>query len=262
MRLKDGLYRAGACLKHRLTAKHTLGYGIHSPYLYYIVHFLFYDDNTYYCFSDIEKERARLLRATKSIYVQDYGTGTSSQRELRHIAATSLMPRREAQLLFRLLLYLKPKTVVELGTSLGITTSYLQKAVPHARVYTFEGSEAVAKEAEHVFEHLNLPDVHLVKGNIDDTLPAQLQNLGTIDFALLDANHTEDATLRYFAQIVEKCGQKSVVVLDDIHYSASMGRAWKQIKKHPKVVASMDLYGMGIVFFDRQLLKQHYIIRV
>ncbi len=262
MKLTDGLYRIGAYLRHYLTAGNTLGHGIHSPKLYYIVRFLFYDNNAYYCFHDIEKERLRLLRASKMLAVDDYGTGMSGQRTIAYIADTSLAPAREAQLLFRLVNHIKPAVIVELGTSLGITTAYLAKAAPHAGIITFEGSHAIAEEAKKVWQNLKVNNTTLICGNIDDALPLQLKDIEKVDFALIDANHTEEATLRYFGLLLSKCHENSIIVIDDIHNSIEMNRAWNKCRKNPQVTSSFDLYGMGMLFLDKQLLPKHYTLRI
>ncbi len=258
----DSLFRAYAWLRHRWTAKNTLGNGIHSPHLYYIVRMLIYDRNPYYCFKDIEKQRERLLRCQREIHVTDYGTGTTGTRCIAKIAQTSLSASAEGQLLFRLVHHLKPQHIIELGTSLGITTSYLAKAIPESIVHTFEGSEQIATEAHKVFDKLHLTNIRQTIGNIDDKLLPALTEHGTIDFAFIDANHTEEATWRYFEAIAARCTQHSVLVFDDIHYSREMEQAWKRIQRDERVSSTMDLYHIGIVFFDKQYLRKHYRLRV
>ena len=259
----DIFYRAAAWLKHRLTARNTLGYGVHSPYLYYIVRFLMYDDNRYYCFDSVEAERHRLLTDRSTVNVADYGTGKSGPRRVCDIAASSLMPRHEAQMLFRLVNHLHPATVVELGTSLGITTAYLSKAAPaDASVYTLEGSASFAETAQKVWSRLGCRNIHSVQGGIADTLPALLQSIRQADFAIIDACHTYEATLQWFSLIADKCGEKSVVVVHDIHGSRGMGKAWHEIRHDSRVQVSFDLYSLGIVFFDRHLLHKHYVMNI
>ncbi len=258
----DSLFRAYAWLRHRLTATNTLGNDIHSPHLYYIVRMLFYDRNPYYCFQDIEKQRERLLRCKREIHVTDYGTGTTGIRSIAKIAKTSLSAPVEGQLLFRLVHHLKPQHIIELGTSLGITTSYMAKAIPESTIHTFEGSEQIASEARKVFDLLHLTNIRQTIGNIDDTLLPALAEYSTIDFAFIDANHTEEATWRYFDAIATRCTQHSILVFDDIHYSRSMERAWKRIQQDMRVSCTMDLYHIGIVFFDKQYLHKHYRLRI
>ncbi len=223
---------------------------------------LFYDENTYYCFQEIEKRRSRLLHTTRPIDVEDFGTGTSSTRYISKIAQTSLAPAKEGQLLFRLVQHLQPTYLIELGTSLGITTSYLAKGAERGKLYTLEGSKQIAAVAHDTLHALRIDNVEIIRGNIDDTLDNVLSQLPRVDFAFLDANHTEDATLLYFNKVIRHCTDQSIVVLDDIHYSRGMHRAWKNIQQHERVSCTMDLYGLGIVFFDKQYLHKHYTLKI
>jgi len=55
--------------------------------------------------------------------------GAYRSRTIGSIARTSAKPAKYGQLLFRLAQRFQPKTVFDLGTSLGLTTAYLAKAV-------------------------------------------------------------------------------------------------------------------------------------
>lgn len=256
------LYRFFSWLRHRFTAVNTMGHGIHSPYLYNMVRFVLYDDNAYYCFRDIETERRRLLASDAVVQVEDYGTGTSGVRRIADIAAVSLKSSSEAQFLFRLVRFLHPAVSLELGTSLGITSAYLSVATAGGVLLTMEGSPSLALEAEKVFRHLALVNIRQVTGNIDDTLERTLQTVDRVDFAFLDANHTQSATQRYFEAILSRCHEKTVLVIDDIHYSPDMEAVWRLVSRGEKVTATMDFYHFGIIFFDTQLMKKNYILRM
>ncbi len=263
MQADDIIYRCLSRMRHLMTARNTLGYGVHSPHLYYIIRFLIYDDNRYYCFAPIENERQRLLRAKKEIGIEDFGTGISGKRRIKDIARKALMPAKEAQMLFRIVNYMKPLTVIELGTSLGITTAYLSKAAGReSKVVTFEGSKTLTDEAKKVWKNTGAEGIETVGGNIDKTLGIRMKSIDTMDFALIDANHTYEATVRYFRQLASKCGKKSIIAVDDIHNSREMSRAWEAIKTEEAVTATLDMYDTGLVFFDKCLMKKNYVLRV
>jgi predicted O-methyltransferase YrrM len=80
-------------------------------------------------------------------------------------------------------------TILELGTSLGITTGYLALGNQQANVITMEGSVAIAEKALENFRDMNLKNVKLVQGNFDDTLSKVLTALERIDMAFVDGNH-------------------------------------------------------------------------
>jgi len=169
------------------------------------------------------------------------------------------------QALFRLVNWLgtyekRPLEILELGTSLGITTAYLAAANSRNRVMTMEGSGAVLKVAQGVWKALKLENIEWVEGNVDDTLLIHARE--RLDMAYVDANHTYEATLRYVNALLPRMNEKGVIVLDDIHYSEQMEQAWKELKDDKRVTTSMDLYHVGLLFVDPHYLKRHYIIRL
>ena len=258
-------YLAFSFLKHALTAHNRRGHGIHSPHLFRLVNDVLPSKNPYYCFEKIEPIRQKLLTNQQVIEMHDFGTkGKKNPRYnvvIQSVAKNTLMPAHEAQQIFRLLVALqKPCVCVELGTSLGITTAYLASANIQNRIYTFEGAETIADMAAEIWHKLNLQNIELIRGNINETLPHFLNQLKTpIDFAILDANHTFEATMQYFEQITQHIHQKTIVVVDDIHASGEMHQAWKRICQHPLVTATVDMFAFGLVFFDSHYIKQEFI---
>jgi len=255
------LFIAYKYLQHLLQSKNTKGHGIHSPYLYRFSQNVIYEKNPFYTFPKIETLRRKLKFDNRTVAIKDFGTGKDRVEKVRDVAFKSLSQKKEAQLLFRLMCFLKAKDVLELGTSLGITTSYLASSSPKVRCISLEGSEEIAKIAIENFKTLGLQNVDLIVGNIDDTLQAVLQKMDKPDVVFFDANHNMKATLQYFNQCVEHIEQKTVFIIDDIHRSNDMEDAWNEIKRHPKVTATFDLFQLGIVFFNHNFPKKTYKMR-
>jgi predicted O-methyltransferase YrrM len=159
--------------------------------------------------------------------------------------------------------FYKPQTVLELGTSLGITTCYLARANPDATIITLEGATSVLNMAKQNFKEARVGDIRTIGGNFDDTLgPALDSNLTTVDFAFIDGNHRREPTIRYFESIISKTNSHSIIVLDDIHWSKEMEQAWKYCKEHPSVVLTIDLFFIGILIFRKEIKeKQHFVVR-
>ena len=277
MKISDYTYRFWAYVRHQLTSWNTGGEGIHSPYLFHLVRMIIGDDNRYYCWSDIEERRYAMLHAPKVVNVQDFGSrgkGATEQRLVSDIAKTSLQSPKNAQILFRIVQWLgqekgAPLRIVELGTSLGISTAYLAMADKHNEVVTFEGSRALIDMAQLNWKKLGIENVEVVEGNIDDTLyiyyksrKSRVDSRESIDFCYIDANHTYEATMRYFETLAQYAGEKTIIAIDDIHYNREMEKAWKQIGALPNVTTTMDFYDFGLVFFDTHYLKKHYKLRI
>lgn len=253
-------------LRYYLTASNGKGHGIHSPFVFNFVKQVLNDKKVYPCYPVIEAKRKALLRNKTVIEVQDFGAGSSviktKQRVVKDIAASSLKSKKYAQLLFRMAQYYKPKTILELGTSFGISSAYLASANSTADVHTCEGSSSIAAIAKQNFNELALKNIHIKEGDFSGTLPPLLSQLDKIDLAFIDGNHRKEPTLNYFQLLLNHSTNSSVFIFDDIHWSAGMEAAWEEIKQHPAVTLTIDLFFIGIVIFSRDINhKQHFSIR-
>lgn len=242
------------------------GHGVHSPFVFDFISKVLNDNTVYTCYGTLESARNNLLKDRRVIPVQDYGAGSSvirtRDRKVSAIAASSLKPKKFSTLLHRMVRYYHPSSILELGTSLGITTSYMAKGNPDAKLLTLEGSDAIAGIAAHLFREQGISNVSLLRGEFSATLPRALSELGSVDFAFIDGNHRYEPTMQYFEQIRSHCHTKSVLIFDDIHWSREMEKAWDDIRQHDSVTLSIDLFFIGIVFFDNAfLVKQHFPIR-
>ena len=224
------------------------------------------DKKVYPCYPVIEAKRKELLSNETEIEVEDFGAGSSviktKQRVVKDIAASSLKPKKYAQLLFRMAQYYKPETILELGTSFGISTAYLASAGNEPDVHTCEGASSIAAIAKQNFNELGLGNIHLTEGDFAGTLPPLLSQLDKIDLAFIDGNHRKEPTLEYFTKLLNHSTPSTIFIFDDIHWSAGMEAAWEEIKKHPAVTLTIDLFFIGIVILSADFNhKQHFSIR-
>lgn len=253
-------------VKYLLSAKNGKGHGIHSPFVFDLVTSVLNDKGNYYCYEPIEDLRKILLKRKSMVEVVDLGAGsrkgTTRQRKVCDIARNALKPPKYSKLLFRLANYFKSTTIVELGTSLGITSCYLASVKHNERVFTLEGVPGIAALAKEHFDALGLGNIELVQGNFDETLKEVLEKAGKVDLAYIDGNHRYEPTLRYFEQILPYLHAGSLVVFDDIHWSSEMEQAWKKIKADKRITLTIDLFFIGLVFVNPSILvKQDFAIR-
>jgi len=248
------------------TAANGKGHGVHSPFVFEFITKVLNDHHQYDAYAQVEGLRQKLLSDQTVLQIEDFGAGSAvsntKSRRMADIAKHAVKSRKYAQLLFRIVHHYQPAHILELGTSLGISTAYMARANPQATVVTGEGSSAIAAQALQHFRALDLQKIKLVQGNFDDTLPQLMAALPTIDLAFMDGNHRLEPTLRYFEQLLTKTTENSLVILDDIHWSEGMEQAWQQVKEHPAVTLSIDLFFIGLVFFRKDFkVKQHFTIR-
>ena len=250
-------------LKHRLTAKSR--HGTHSPFVYKLVDDVIYDFNSKNEYVGIEAQRKKLLNDDTVITVTDLGAGShlnkNRTKKIKEIAKNALKSPRLAKLIFRLAQNSKPATILELGTCLGITTAYLSKAAPEADIVTIEGCPETAKKAYSNFQDLELENIELQVGNFDELLPRVIEEHEKLDFVYVDGNHRKDATLNYFKWCLPKVHEDSLLIFDDIYWSKGMKEAWEEIKNHPDVTVTIDLFWIGLVYFKKGQAKEHFKIK-
>ena len=253
-------------IKYFVTASNGKGHGVHSPFVFSFITNVLNDNRHFYAYESIESLRQLLLLENKKILVEDFGAGSrlnkTKLRAIQEIASSSLKPKKFGQLLFRMVDYYLPKTILELGTSLGVTSAYLASANPSASIITLEGSKEISEIALSNFAKLNLTNVQQIIGNFDDSLAEVLLHTRQIDMAFIDGNHRYEPTIRYFKQLLNVTHEYSILIFDDIHWSNEMERAWEEIINDSSVMLSVDLFFIGLVFFRKEnKTKQHFVIR-
>lgn len=258
--LRSGVFIVKQYLQYWLNAIDQ--YSLHSPFVYRFYNEVIAESPITSRFTEIEALRQSLLKNHTTLHVQDLGAGSlalpESTRRISKIADTSLSTPKFSRFLYRLLRYFNPVNVLDLGTSLGINTAYMARATPSSPIYTLEGCPNIANLARDHFNQLQLENIRLIEGNIDETLPNVLQEMGSSDFVFFDANHTETATLHYFELCLHYKSEHSIFVFDDIHLSKEMNNAWEQIREHHDVRLTIDIFDAGIVFFEKGMQSGHY----
>ena len=239
---------------------------MHSPFVFDFILNVLNNKSRYNAPAQIEVVRQALLADQKTLQITDLGAGsragTSSKKTISKLAQQALKPRKYAQVLYRTVKHYQPQRLIELGTSLGITTAYLSAGNPKATITTIEGSPSIPVVARQNFKKLQAENIQLIEGNFDTILPSVLERIEHIDLAYVDGNHRYQPTLNYFHQLLTRSHHRTILIFDDIHWSAEMEKAWAEIKTHPSVQYTIDIFFLGFVFFRLEFkVKQHFTIR-
>ena len=252
-------------IHYYLFSKHKKGFNIHSPFLFDLITLVFNDKSDKVAYRKLDLIRQELLHSNKTIEVKDFGAGSkvfsSNNRKVSDIVKYSAVRNKYGKLLYRLVAHYKPTTILELGTSLGISTSYLALGNPEAKVVTIEGCPETAKIAQETVILAGAGNVTIVNGSFNEILPLTFFDLRELQFVFFDGHHTKEATLNYFEQCLPYISPHSIFIFDDIHWSEDMEKAWEIIKSNPKVSLSIDILQFGMIFFNKELSKQNFTIR-
>ena len=239
-------------------------HSLHTPFLYDLYTKVFKSNKLDGDYDEIEQIRSALCNSKELIEVKGFGAGShitnSLNRRVCDIAKKGSTSIKYSQLFYRLIKYLNVRKVIELGTSLGINTLYLAK-FEATKVYTFEGEPELVKIANNNFKNYNAKNIKIIEGDINSSLSSFLDGSVIPDLVYIDANHKYEPTLHYVELIAKKKHDNTLVIIDDIHWSKEMHDAWMKISANPEVTLSLDLYQCGIIFFNPEFTKQHFILQ-
>ena len=190
-----------------------------------------------------------MLADGTELNVTDFGTGKSGMRKVKQIARKSSTEPRYGGVIQKIIDAFKVERILELGTSVGIGTMFLARTNAKAEVTTVEGCPETCKFAKSEFAKRKIANVNFINDDFDHLFDSQALNGQKFDLFIMDGNHTCEATLRYFNHIVNNhCGQKSIIVIDDINWSRDMYHAWKEISSSMPDSLRINLFRMGIIF--------------
>ncbi|AWG21752.1 methyltransferase [Flavobacterium faecale] len=241
-------------------------HAVHSPFVFSLITKCFYDKQQKPAYSILKKYREALLSNQNTITVTDFGAGSkvfrSNTREIAQIAKTAGISPKRAKLLYRISHYFESKSILEIGTSLGLATVPLALGNAESQVTTLEGCPETAQLAMKQFKTFDLKNIHIQVGEFDVTFEKiEIEN-AAYDLVYFDGNHSKKATLDYFHTLLPTASNDTVWIFDDIHWSEDMEAAWSDIKRHPTVTVTIDTYQWGFVFFRKEQPKEHFIIRI
>lgn len=249
-------------LRYFFTASNGKGHGIHSPFVYeFVENVLLPSYKQKDLFKPIEKIRSGYRKDTNHfIDVVDLGAGSfskaGSKRAVAQIAKGAAKHPKFARLLNRMIEYYQISSVLELGTSLGLTTRYLAIADKDVHVQTIEGAPGIADFTNQALTKEGYKNIQVLVGDFEQQLPLALANMIGKKLVFVDGNHQYKPTVNYFQQIVQSCSEYDILVFDDIHWSEGMEKAWEEIIKNERVRCSVDLFFIGIVFLRKEFKEK------
>ena len=248
--------------KFKAGTKHS----VHSPFVFDLCERVFEDQRTFHAFQEIEALRKQRSKEKGLVKIIELGAGSKhnirQERTVGDLVKHVAIPPKYGQILFKLVEVLQPRQILEMGTSIGFSGLYLHKAKPSAAMISLEGNPFVAHIARQHFDQLSADSIKIEVGVFEDTLEKALAQLQTVELAFIDGNHTYEATIDYFKKILPFTNKKSCLIFHDIHWSKGMRKAWDEICSDERVVFSIDLFEMGLIFFNEGVPKQHFILNV
>jgi predicted O-methyltransferase YrrM len=218
------------------------GYGVHSPFTFNLITKVIEERAPFYVFDEIENFRNGLFK--------NKNTDTKHKIEAQH--------RNYGALLFRLVNWFKCRNVLQIRSFSGIMSLYLASARNNCTCFALEENVGLTESAERFAELQGLTNLHFFKGDYAENLAKLKKEISAFD--LIFINHAGDAekTAETISLTRTFCNEKTMLVIDGISCNKNMQALWQSLKNDSETRVTIDLYALGLVFFDKKLNKQNY----
>ncbi len=258
-------YRLAAALRYFIYSRHRKGHGIHSPFVFDFINSVLLKRIPGDKMEVIKHIRKKMDGSKMTVSVNDLGAGSTYMstpyRRLSDISRRSSVHNKYGRVLYNLASLYNGRNILEMGTSVGISTLFMSMGAPASKIISIEGCAKLAEIARNNFSVAEASDIEVMRGEFDEQLTIIRKRDFSPSMVYIDGNHRKEAVLKYFASLKELIAQDSVIIFDDINYSNEMNEAWNEIKSDLQVSLSIDVFQMGLVFFIEGMAKQDFVIR-
>ena len=238
-------------LQFYLKASNSKGHGTHSPLVYHFITEILNDTRNFYAYQEIDALKNKLISDKRKINISGKETSVSS------FVKTSL-PTKYNQLLFRMVAYYKPSYILEIGSSLGITTAYLASPDKKKGVHTIESNEPLAIISLQTVSSLALPNTSQSIGNIRKPF----SEIPERKYGFILINHPNWESEEQIKDIFSIVEEDAIVIFVGINKNAETKLVWNHLISNLNKSISVNLFNFGIIFLKKEVLKkQQFTIR-
>jgi predicted O-methyltransferase YrrM len=257
------LYHAYRYIAHRLGARQRQGRGVHPPFAYHFIREVFFGGDVPGT-DMVEGIRRDMLGDRRRVEVEDIGAGSRNTRDrwrsVRDLARHTAVPPAYGHALARMVRFLKPPRIIELGTGTGMASLYMHCGCPSASLVTCEGSPAIAGIAASNFKKAGAAGITLRTGRFEDLLPGLLEKQAEGSMLFIDGDHRQESLLHYGSAALASGLQRQVIVMDDINWSPGMRKSWEFLRRHADISVSIETFRLGILITGKEIQNGHYRI--
>jgi len=219
--------RAGLKLIYKI--RHHRGHGIHSPFVFNLVTKVIEEKTPYHAYEDI-------IQVLEEF--PDYQF---------HLNKTN-------KLLFKMVNYFGAKHILEIGAGYGINTLCLTAPSAKIECITMEASEKKYSMAQQLYKKWQR-DITLI------TSPGLPDVDGKQDCIFIDLNNYNTFSSRELNQYLAGVSyEKTFVIVKGIRTNKRHQALWRGMMNMESRTVALDLFNIGILFFDKTLYRWHYKI--
>lgn len=273
-------------LKYRLAARGRRGRGIHSPLVYDLIRKVIVNEERWKVPGRVVEVHRALLKDRTRLAFEEFGAGSRvastesggdsrddftgsdagsgitsvASRSIRSLTRRSSVNRRFGRFLFRLVRWFRPDELIELGTGIGVSTLYLSAAFDR-QMESVEASPQKHAFSKVLFEQYGIKNVKTHCGTFMQCFEDVVPDPDARSMVFLDGDHRYGATMELVERLIDtRKNGEMLIVIDDIHWSEEMERAWNELRHDSRIPFTVDLFQVGLVFIRDEVSKQHFTL--
>lgn len=220
------LSRAGLRLLYKI--RHHKGHGIHSPFVFNLINRVIEEKTPYYKYEDIT-------------------------HYIRNNSDIKYKITKNERLSFRLVNYFEAKNIMEIGSGKGINTLYLTAPYSDISCICVNSFRVDTRISQRLFNYWER-DIKLIE---EDRLTQISKKMDCIYINLNEYKKLPDSIIPFLKTI---CYDKTFIIVRGIRTNKRSKTLWKNISEMEGRTAMLDLFNIGIIFFDKSLYRWNYQI--
>lgn len=238
-------------------------HGVHSPFVYDFSDKCLRIEVPLSVRSTYSNYYSELRNSQQKILVEDFGAGSKKlddQRSVRSIAKVSGSSAKYAKLIYRIVQHYQPESILELGTSLGLSTLMMRMGNQNAVIDTVEGCSETLRVTQEHFPSEYKENINFHRSTFDSYL-TKMDKSKVYDFVFIDGDHRGKSVLQILDSLESSVHDETIILLDDIRWSLDMQSMWSSLICSGKYHVSIDLFKIGIVVPRKHQATENFVIR-
>lgn len=219
--------------------KRSKGFGIHSPFAFNFILRVLRERCPYYAYEDIHSRRHKAKKlAVKSA---------------RH---PHIISYKNAKMLFRITCYFSPDTILQIGTSYGVSTTAMLDVSSRSRLVIY----ASGNKHEDIYRNITESYIPRISSypTLDMTIARYREiNTGRPHFILVNDSTANDIPA-LLTVIREALDNNGVVIMRNLSKAEVMRNLWDETRSLMRHGMSFSNGSIGIIVAQKHLPLQHF----
>jgi predicted O-methyltransferase YrrM len=228
----------GRSLKYHLFSRHKYGHGIHSPKVYSIIRRVIQN----------KTDRSIVKLVEDLVKVSD-------------IKRNKPVRPKFGSLIYRLAGENNGCPIIEIGTSRGYGSMYLASGAPDSKIFSMEEKTEISLLTPGKNAQKQVENIEVLSGDYCNSIEKIIGNTGGLGMVHIADSLDSDKIVTILKLISANITKNTIISVTDIHLSARNESSWNRLRDHPSVSLSIDLLGMGLLFFRPGMRKEDWVIR-